>query len=223
MLEFKVENQTISRTDAFSPVADSRNYLTAKFEMSDEWTGDVTAVFGYGGEFYHQILDGNSCTVPWEVIRAPYFTVSLFCGDLITSNEVRIAVQKSGMADGEVPGTPTPTIWQGYVEKLSEKNAAELDAAIKKIYPKAETEIPSILAPNTEYYLGETANLKIVFPNGNIGEYCFVKFKSGAAATQITVEGDNFVGDIPTPIANKTYEIIANWNGEKWVCAYRGY
>ena len=124
MLKFNVENQLIKRTDSFLPVADSRNYLKAEFNTSDEWQEPITAVFGYGGCFYQVLLDGDKCcTVPWEVIKAPHFTVSLFCGDdsLITANTVDVAVEPSGMKEGTEPSEPTPEIWQQYMSEMQNK------------------------------------------------------------------------------------------------------
>ncbi len=123
MLEFEVKNQTIKRTDTFNAVADSRNYLRAKFSLSEEWQGDVVAVFGYGGSFFQLLLDeAESCIVPFEVIKAPGFTVSLFCGEerLVTANVLWVGVEKSGLEDGEVPQTPTPTVWQQYMKEMQE-------------------------------------------------------------------------------------------------------
>lgn len=122
MLNFKVNNQTISRIDRFGVVADSRNYLTAKFDLSEEWQGDIFAIFGFDGKFYHQKLMSGICNVPWEVINPPHFTVSLFCGDLITANVVTVDVEKSGMEDGEIPATPTPTVFTEYLNELIQKN-----------------------------------------------------------------------------------------------------
>ncbi len=123
MLEFNVKNQIIERKDKFNVVADSRNYLTAHFNLSDEWNGDVTAVFGFGGRFYNVVLDEDStCVVPFEVIKTPEFSVSLFCDGekFVTSNVATVKVQGSGMIDGEVPGTPVPTVWQQYVTVMGE-------------------------------------------------------------------------------------------------------
>ena len=102
MLKFKVENQTLTRTDSFVPVADSRNYLTAEFEFSDEWTGDIVAVFTYGGDGYQLRPENGKCTVPWEVIKAPGFGVSLFCGDLCH-------IQIQSQVRLEPPPSRTPT------------------------------------------------------------------------------------------------------------------
>lgn len=123
MLKFDVQNQTIKRTDTFRAVADSKNYLKAEFTMTEEWQGGAAAVFGYGGSFYRVLLDDkNSCTVPWEVIKPPLFTVSLFCGgeSLVTANVATVAVEVSGMKDGAEPTEPTPEIWQQYMSKMQQ-------------------------------------------------------------------------------------------------------
>lgn len=101
---------------------------------------------------------------------------------------------------------------------------SNLDYAVRSVLPLTADAVPSVLAANTEYYLGETAELTFAFPTaGELGQYCFVKFDSGETAANLTVSGNNFAGDIPTPKANTTYEIIATWNGSKWVSSYRGY
>ncbi len=111
MICFDIKNQIIERTDHFKVVADSRNYLTAHFSFSEEWEGDIVAIFGNGTQFYNVILSDNACTVPWEVIKAPFFTVSVVCGDRITANSVRVSVEKSGYKEGETPKPPTPDIY----------------------------------------------------------------------------------------------------------------
>lgn len=140
MLNFNVQNQTISRSDNFDVVADSRNYLTAKFTLSEEWKGDIFAIFGFDKKFYHQKLTNGICNVPWEVIKPPFFTVSLFCGDLITANVVTIAVEKSGMKDGEVPETPTPSVFAEYMNELLQKNQEIADSIKIPVMSESEYE-----------------------------------------------------------------------------------
>ena len=118
MLEFNVKNQIIERTDSFKAVADSRNYLCAKFNFSEEWESPVTAIFGYGNEYYSVIFTDNTCTVPWEVIKAPFFTVSLVCGDRITANRIKVDVEKSGFLEGESPKEPTPDVYNQIIESV---------------------------------------------------------------------------------------------------------
>ena len=151
MIKFKVQNQTLTRTDSFEPVADSRNYLTAEFEFSDEWKDNITAVFTHDGNGYQLRLENGKCTVPWEVIKAPKFGVSLFCGDLITTNETYVPVKKSGMLEGEAPGTPTPTLWQKYIAELAEKNSGLLDEKLGGAVNEAK-EYTDKTADNSQKY-----------------------------------------------------------------------
>ena len=112
MLKFNVKNQIITREDNFPVVADSRNYLKASFEFSEEWQGKITAIFGFCGEFYSVILEDGCCVVPWEIIKTPAFTVSVVCGDRITTNMARVEVELSGYCEGQTPKPPTPDVYQ---------------------------------------------------------------------------------------------------------------
>lgn len=100
---------------------------------------------------------------------------------------------------------------------------SNLDYAVRSVLPLTSTTLPDTLVANTEYYLSETATISVAMPEGELGQYCFIKFDSGDTATIFNITSNNFVGDIPTPVANKTYEFIATWNGSNWACSYRGY
>ncbi len=121
MLEFNVNNQIIMRKDEFRVVADSRDYLKATFTLTDEWQGQVVAVFCHGDGVYHQTLSENCCMVPTEVIKAPGFTVSLFCEAqaLVTANVIWVETEPSGLRNGTQPQPPTPDLWQQYMRKMS--------------------------------------------------------------------------------------------------------
>ena len=138
-LKFNVKNQIITRTDHFQVVADSKNYLNAEFVFTDEWNGEkIIAIFGHDGNYYQVELTDNVCLVPWEVIKAPSFSVSLFCDNLITANIVKVGVEKSGFTDdGQIPGTPTPTIFEKYIEELDERFKKTVEESIP---PKATEE-----------------------------------------------------------------------------------
>ena len=297
-LTFQVEKQQIYRTDQAHPVADSKNYLTASFSFSEEWTGTKTAIFTADKPYTLQLTE-NACVVPWEVIKAPGFWVSVYCGDRVTANRAQVYVEESGYQTGETPEPPTPDVYTQLLEAVegaeevaqsvradadagkfngekgekgdpgapatvNGQNAitltagehitleqsgdtvtisadqpekvsqlendegyvkgTELDYAVRSVLPLTSDTLPATLVANTEYYLGESTALSFVFPDaGACGQYCFVKFVSGAAATVLTVTDSNYTGTLPTPAANKTYEILATWNGEQWVCSYRGY
>ena len=120
-LDFIVNNQTLTKHKSQSTkkiVADSRNYLKAVFHFqSPEWENQICyALFTIQGQTYKQILgaekdlEWNECYVPEEVIHNPGFSVSCYCGDRITTNEVRIDVVSSGYTEDIVNQRVTPSV-----------------------------------------------------------------------------------------------------------------
>lgn len=111
-LIFKVENQKITRIDEKEVVADSKNYLTAKFVFSHEWQNVAkTVVFKNEHGVYNVLLDNDLCKVPHEVIKNPGFKVSVFGGDLITVDTCFVDVKTSGYEKGNIPSEPTPDVY----------------------------------------------------------------------------------------------------------------
>lgn len=97
-LSFIVTGQHIKRTDKNRIVADSRNYLSAVFSFSEEWTYPVTALFGGGGKILPALIsyEGEQIQIPPDAIKKGNMTVSCYCGNLITSDFVTINVNASG-------------------------------------------------------------------------------------------------------------------------------
>ena len=119
-IKFNVHNQIIKRTDTNRVVADSRNYLYAAFNFSEEWTGTKTAIFKNGDVVKHVILENDECLVPWEVIKSGKLTVSVFCGDLITADEETVYILQSGYEYGGAPQDPSPTVYEQIITMLNE-------------------------------------------------------------------------------------------------------
>lgn len=125
---FCVHNQVITRTDTNVIVADSRNYLQATFIFSEEWNGkEKTAIFIHDDKAYHVLLENDKCLVPWEVIKPGVLSVSVFAGDLITTNACVTSIKDSGYTDGTKPSDPTPTIYEQIMQKLDEIQTGTVD------------------------------------------------------------------------------------------------
>ena len=135
MLEFKVTDQILTRKDKFGVVADSINYLTAKFDFVDsEFGGVITAVFTplVNGNSYELILTDNSCVVPYEVIKSRGFKVSLYCDindKRVTTDCVTIPVKESGYVKGETPKEPSPDVYKQLIDIAN--NAKEIADSVK--------------------------------------------------------------------------------------------
>lgn len=101
-------------------IADSVLFERINFTFPESWSGySKTAVFRNDENTISVVLNGdsslctgeNECYVPYEVIKAPYFTVSVFgiLGDSrATTPQVKITVKESGYGDGDLPKDPTP-------------------------------------------------------------------------------------------------------------------
>lgn len=109
-VSFLLKNQAIRRTDSNTVVAQSRNYLRAKFSaLTDDWIGPITAIFN---EYTVLLDDNHECVVPWEVLQKPGIVkVSAFCGDLHTASVATMEVNPSGYIDGQTPEPPTPDVY----------------------------------------------------------------------------------------------------------------
>lgn len=110
-LEFKVQNQLLTRIDKEVPVANSRGYLTAHFDLPETHTGLVTAYFKLyqNGSLVGEPveLDDNFiCTVPDGVIKSGMLYVSLSCSDgslFIPTNDVLVPISRSGVPTDILP------------------------------------------------------------------------------------------------------------------------
>ncbi len=133
ILVFNVENQKVSRMDSFHPVQGSRNYLYAEFRfLTSDWNGHKTktAVFKGAEEAISVVLsDDGRCLVPWEVLRKDSFTVSVFAGDLITTNKSVVKVYRSGYESGRDVKDPTPSVYEQIMGTFDDAKACTAEQA----------------------------------------------------------------------------------------------
>lgn len=109
---FDITNQKLERRDKNFIVADSKNYLYARFNFTYDWDNKTkTAIFKNENNVFNVILENNRCLIPHEVIKKGWFSLSVFAGDLITANTVVISVAESGLIDGATPIPPTPDVY----------------------------------------------------------------------------------------------------------------
>ena len=137
MIYIKVnENGTLHTFD--STVSDSVKYETVKFDFPNSWEGCTkTAVFRGENRKLSVILNsgGDLCTgedecyIPYEVIRSPEFTVSVFGilgNSRITTTPAVIRVIQSGYGEGVEPANPTPDEYEQLISLANQtKEIAE--------------------------------------------------------------------------------------------------
>lgn len=126
-LSFSIYGQYLKRVDVKTIANKSKNILECKFNFkTDIWNEvDKFALFKNRTDTYSMHLGtGNvvDCIVPWEVLKGKYFKVTVYGGDLITTNEVTIPLVKSGYTDDITPTRePTKDVFIEIFESLDNK------------------------------------------------------------------------------------------------------
>ena len=108
-------------------VSDSVLFEKIGLDFPKSWNGYTkTAVFRNGETTVSVVLDKsselctgeNECYIPYEVIKAPQFTVSVFgvSGESrATTQQASIKVTESGYGTGDTPSEPTPSQYEQLV------------------------------------------------------------------------------------------------------------
>ena len=104
------------------------------------------------------------------------------------------------------------------------RNIFDTYATKGEVYPTPSTMIPSTLRENATYNLGEQTELSLIFPTtANDGGVIYITFRSGATATNLTVDTTNTSDIDLIPEVNTGYEIYAKYNGSIWIVKYSEY
>lgn len=108
-LEFEINGSILKRVDTCENLV-NKNYnlynCVFRFEENSDWSGlDKFVIFRDGWENPYLIrLDGDSnvlnCLVPDCVLDGTYFKVSVFAGELLSTNNVSVYLIESGYSDG---------------------------------------------------------------------------------------------------------------------------
>jgi len=140
MIEAKIFERTLNITDI--PVSDSVKFETVRFTFPSSWDGfEKTAVFSDGkGVQLNVVLNSesalcvgeNECYVPHEVLKYPYFYVSVFGFDgerVATTTKEKVRVLESGYALGDDPSEPTPSEYQQIINLSA--NAVDIAQSVR--------------------------------------------------------------------------------------------
>ena len=169
-LEFLVRNQRLKLFSGGPVVADSQQYLKARFTFTEDWQGTRKyAQFRRDGEVYTCVIDEYGETeVPWEtLVGKGVVQISAFATNqqdeenkLITTNPVFVKVETSGIKETELPKTPSLGILGSHVDESLKEIT---DTSNQLILQMTEIRDRVLQAENhidqTDYkiYVGETA------------------------------------------------------------------
>lgn len=104
ILKFEIHNQTLIRVDSKDIINKNKNVYKCVFifDENEEWINlNKFVLFTDGwGNTKTQHLGNNgtilSCLVPDSMLRGSYFKISVYAGDLVTTNNVSISLIQSG-------------------------------------------------------------------------------------------------------------------------------
>lgn len=101
-LEFSVKNNILSRLDNNKIVNNTHNVYKCIFNLDEDWINiNKFAIFvdSWGNRtnvHLGKTVDDLSCIIPNNVLKGTYFKLSLYGGDLLTTNNVSIGLIQSG-------------------------------------------------------------------------------------------------------------------------------
>ena len=101
-LKFSIENQIIKRTDNEIIVNKARNIIQATFTFNEIWNDNEKIVIFKDDkgqsirEYLGRVGASYTINVPGNVLRGRYFSVSVYAGDLLTTNAVIVYLKESG-------------------------------------------------------------------------------------------------------------------------------
>ena len=113
-------------------VAGSQNYLNAVFSFSSEWAGLMkTVIFRNGTIIKAVMLNNDRCEVPPEVIKDGWLCITVFGGDLITTDIAKAYISTTGYS--EPIEDPTPDVYTQIMLYLSKFNGGNVGQYLRKI------------------------------------------------------------------------------------------
>ena len=155
IIKMSIRNQRLWRYSSGVVAEGSYGYLKMEFNFkTDDWNAasNKTAIFSYKGKNYEAKLDeNNQCYVRKEVIKEPYFAVSLY-GDGITTNTVKIPVEHSNEIDDNT-NTQSAMV---FVPEISDRKI--LSWTIKEVTSDMAVPGPTDLNPFDEWENDETVS-----------------------------------------------------------------
>lgn len=169
-LEFLVRNQRLKLFSGGPVVADSQQYLKARFTFTDDWQGlRKYAQFRRNGEVYTCNIDDNGeVEVPWEtLVGQGVVQISAFATNqqdetnkLITTNPVYIKVNTSGIKETELPKAPSLGILGDYVDQSLQEitdHKNQVLVYVEQLHAEVMEAKEHIDQTDYKIYVGETA------------------------------------------------------------------
>ena len=205
-LYFEINNQLLSQTGKEKPILvnKSRNYITCNFTFkTSEWEGlNKFAIFKNEDDEAYEVYLGTSCqcdcVIPSKALTGDYFLVSLYGGNLITTDERRVVLLKAGYTKDISPVQDYDTdIFVYMLERLEGKaDDADLSAVAKSGEYTDLLHLPNLANVATSGDYADLSNKPtIVSLGGDVTLELQVTPDTGYFATYVLKQGGTPVGD----------------------------
>lgn len=104
-LHFTIEKQSLQRKDDEMLASFSKNFIRCTFHCHYPWDDIYKYALFSDVQNKKYIVDlgyGSKvgCKIPCDVLKGNYFSVSVFGGDRLTTNQETILLEPSGFSDG---------------------------------------------------------------------------------------------------------------------------
>lgn len=164
ILQFTVTNQEIERTDEFTVVEGSENYLQAHFTFTTpDWDGMIkTGVFiNEDGTMYPSLCKDDTCDVPPAWLKEQKGAVGVIGSDgtaKITTYAAKVRIRANGYT-GEDIEEETHTYFDQLLEAFANKYLeTEAQAKLAQRWAVGLEDKPETLEDNAEYYARQAKN-----------------------------------------------------------------
>lgn len=161
ILQFTVTNQEIERTDEFTVVEGSENYLQAHFTFATpDWDGMIkTGVFiNEDGTMYPSLCKDDICDVPPAWLKEQKGAVGVIGSDgtaKITTYAAKVRIRANGYNEEEIE-EETRTYFDQLLEAFAEKYMeTEAQARLAQRWAVGLEDKPETLEDNAKYYAGQ--------------------------------------------------------------------
>lgn len=161
ILQFTVTNQEIERTDEFTVVEGSENYLQAHFTFTTpDWNGMIkTGVFiNEDGTMYPSLCKDDTCDVPPAWLKEQKGAVGVIGSDgtaKITTYAAKVRIRANGYT-GEDIEEETHTYFDQLLEAFANKYLeTEAQAKLAQRWAVGLEDKPETLEDNAKYYAGQ--------------------------------------------------------------------
>ena len=225
-LEFVINNQILKRIDSQDVVSKNHNIYKCRFifEEGSDWDAvNKFVIFtdGWGSSTtVHLGKSSNtlSCLVPDNVLKGSYFKISVYGGDLLTTNNVSVSLIESGYKKHKHTGCDKhrKDVFVEIFDRLDETidsivyenhciHLFSRDSLIESVYLPFidEAEIETIVSTEIQEYL-DTHESRLLTPEDRI------KLDSVEPGANRTITDDTLDPSSTNPISNRAVSDALN-------------